>query len=168
MATGGKTMEELEKELELVNFSAIAGGDKLIVWVQEIESEAGIVELPMLVINVPTATRLHRSRSTIPSLTRVSVAPAKGTLVSLIMQALLQPLSNGVPEDIFTFYQLLAVLALSEGGEDEELRSTLIDLFEQGGDLGVLPMLRLGKGLPYATAVQPWKEAGVHQLVWTG
>jgi len=168
MATGGKTMEELEKELELVDFSAIAGGDKLIVWVQEIESEAGIVELPMLVINVPTATRLHLSRSTIPLRTRVSFAPAKGTLVSLIMQALLQPLSNGVPEDIFTFYQLLAVLALSEGGEDEELRSTLIDSFEQGGDLGVLPMLRLSKGLPYATAVQPWKEAGVHKLVWTG
>jgi len=159
MATGSKTAEEVQKELESVNFSAIAAGDKLIVWVQEIELEAGIVELPMLVINVPTATNQR---------TRASAAPAKGTLVSLIMQTLLQPLSNSVPEDIFTFYQLLAVLALSEGGEDEELWSTLIDSFEKGGDLGVLPMLRLGKGLPYATAVQPWKEAGVHQLVWTG
>jgi hypothetical protein len=168
LATVSKTVEELQKELATIDFSAIAGGDKLIVWVQEIESDAGIVELPMLKISVPMATK-KRARGTRGS----AGAPAKDTLVSLIVETLTEPLSKGVPEDLFTFYQLLAVLALSEGGDDDELRSTLIDSFENGGDIGVLPLLRLGKGLPYATAIQPWKEngedqAGVHQLIWTG
>jgi len=52
-----KTAEELQKELATIDFSAIAGGGKLIVWVQEIESDAGIVELPMLKISVPMATK---------------------------------------------------------------------------------------------------------------
>jgi len=88
MATVSKTAEELQKELETVDFSASAGGDNLIVWVQEIESHAGIVELPMLEVHVPIATKKR---------TRATGAPAKDTIASLIVQTLTEPLSKAVP-----------------------------------------------------------------------
>lgn len=150
-AMPGKTTEELQDELEAIDFSDIAG-KQLIVWVQEIESDAGTVELPMLKIDLPKKLN-------------------KATIVSLITKKLTEPLRNSVPADVFAFYQLLAVLGLSEVALD--LRSTLIDSFERRGDTGVLPMLRVGKGLPYATSIRQWKEngkykVGVYQLVWTG
>jgi hypothetical protein len=168
MSCTNKTVEELQKELEALNFSDIAGGDKLIVWVQEIESDAGTVELPMLKIEVPLTTKKRSRASAGPA-----GAPAKDTIVSLIVKKLTEPLSKSVPEDVFTFYQLLAVLALTEDGDNQDVRATLIESFEKEGDIGVLPLLRVGKNLPYATSIRPWKEsgevqAGVHQLFWTG
>lgn len=162
-AMTGKTIEELRKELKKIDFSAIAG-DKLILWVQEIESDAGTTQLPMFEIQVPPNLRVSGS-------THPAGVHTKNTIVSLIEETLTQPLSNGVPEDIFAFYQLLAVLALTEDG-DAIFRSTLIDSFEKKSDIGILPLLRAGKYLPHATSIRPWKEhgkkqSGVHELVWT-
>ena len=127
-------------------------------WVQEIETDAGIVQLPMLKIDVPALKRTG--------------GRTKDTIVSLIIEKLTQPLSNGVPEDIFTFYQLVAMLGLSDD-LTIRTRSALIDSFEKRGDIGILPLLRLGNHLPCAKSIRQWKEkskhkAGVHQLVWVG
>ena len=47
----GKTTEELQEELEAIDFTAIAG-EQLVVWVQEYDN-TGKVNLPMLKIDVP-------------------------------------------------------------------------------------------------------------------
>jgi hypothetical protein len=155
-------VEQLQDGLQALDFSGIAGGDKIIVWVQEIESDAGIVQLPMFKIKVPTAKRRARS----------SRAPAKDKVVSLIVEKLTRPLSKDVAGDVSTFYQLLAALALSGDGDDEDVRAELVQKFETGDHIGALPLLRIGKYRPAANSFQPWKEngqvqVGVHELCWT-
>jgi len=158
-------VEQLHEELQALDFSGIAGGDTLIVWVQEIESDAGIVQLPMFKIQVPTAKKRARS-------SRGPAAPAKDNLVSMIVAKLTQPLMKDVAADVHTFYLLLAALALSGDGDDEDVRAKLVKKFERGKLIGVMPLLPIGKYLPSANSVQPWNEngkvqVGVHELVWT-
>jgi len=158
-------VEQLQDALRALDFSGIAGGDTIIAWVQEIQSDAGIVQLPMFKIEVPTAKRRARS-------SRGPAAPAKDSVASLIVEKLTQPLIKDVAADVFTFYQLLAALALSGDGDDEDVRAELVQRFENGDDVGALPLLRIGKYLPVANSFQPWKETGivqvgVHQLFWT-
>ena len=165
MRRGSNFVELLQEELHALDFSGIAGGDKIIVWVQVIESDAGIVELPMFKIDVPTAKKRAMS-------SRGPAAPVKDKVVSLIVEKLTEPLSKDVAADVFTFYQLLAALALSGDGDDEDVRVELIQKFENGDDIGALPLLRIGRYLPVANSFRSWKEnghvqVGVHQLFWT-
>ena len=158
-------VEQLQEELQALDFSGIAGGDTIIVWVQEIESDAGIAELPMFKIEVPTAKKRARS-------SRGPAAPSKDKVVSLILEKLTQPLIKDMAEDVFVFYQLLAALALSGDGDDEDVRAELVQQFENGDDIGALPLLRIGKYPPVVYSFKPWKEngkvqVGVHQLFWT-
>lgn len=151
----GKTTEELQEELEAIDFTAIAG-EQLIVWVQEYYDNTCNVKLPMLKIDVPILKRTRGRRS--------------NTIVSLIIEKLTQPLSNCFSEDIFTFYQLVADLGFS-GDTNRKMRAALTDSFEKRGGIGMLSLLRLGNHLPCATSIIPWKEkgkhkAGVHQLLW--
>jgi len=157
-------VEQLQEELQALDFSGIAGGDTIIVWVQEIESDAGIVQLPMFKIEVPTAKKRARS-------SRGPAAPAKDKVVLPIIEKLTQPLIKDVAADVHTFYLLLAALALSGDGDDEDVRAKLVKKFEHGKLSGALPLLRIGKYLPAANSFQPWNEngkvqVGVHELVW--
>jgi len=158
-------VKQLHEELHALDFSGIAGGDTLIVWVQEIESDAGIVQLPMFKIQVPTAKKKGRS-------SRGPAAPATDNLVSLIAAKLTQPLMKDVAADVHTFYLLLAALAQSGDGDDEDVRVKLVKKFELGKLIGALQLLRVGKYLPSVNSVQPRNEngkvqVGVHELVWT-
>ena len=142
----------LEKELHAVDFSALAAGDELILWVQEIESDAGFVALPMLKIRVPRGLKKTR----------------KAAIVDIIVQKLTQPLATFLPDDVFVFYQLLSVLALSP---DDRFRSKLIRSFEVGCGVAVLPLLRIGTQFPRVNGVEPWDgesedSVHVHKLVW--
>jgi hypothetical protein len=156
--TTGKTIEELQKELKTINFRAIAG-ETLILWVHEIDSDAGTTQLSMFKIEMPNT---------------------KDTIVSIIATTLTEPLHNGSPDDVFAFYQLLAAFCDQGDGDFRSvireyrfaLRMSLIDAFEKNNVIGILPLLRIEKYLPYATSIRSGKEngkiqAGLHQLVWT-
>ena len=150
----GKTTEELQEELEAIDFTAIAG-EQLIVWVQEYDN-TGKVNFPMLKIDVPILKRTG--------------GLTNNTIVSLIIEKLTEPLSNCFSPDIFTFYQLVADLGFS-GDTNRKMRAALTDSFEKRGGIYMLPLLRLGTHLPCATSIIPWKEkgkhkAGVHKLLW--
>jgi hypothetical protein len=162
-STTTTVVQKLKKDLRKLDYTALDAGDTLIVWVQEIESDGAIVDLPMLKIEVPTATKKARSGAR-------SGGASKVEIVKLIVQKLTAPLSRGVPEDVFVFYQLLAVLAQTEAGDIQDDRWSLIDAFENGGGVAALDMLHVGKSLANVHSIRPYEngEVGVYELVWRG